>query len=714
MLSPDMSQVASWHTPSVYSASSFRTPYPSSLPINTTLPSDFPFRFSPSLLPSVHATSHHVLNSHPAIGASTTKQDCGVQDSTTNNRYSRNLDTKGSSNSQANDCKDSSNDKKKPHIKKPLNAFMLYMKEMRAKVVAECTLKESAAINQILGRRWHELSREEQSKYYEKARQERQLHMELYPGWSARDNYGYVSKKKKRKKDRSTSDSGGNNMKKCRARFGLDQQNQWCKPCRRKKKCIRYMEALHGDGHEEGSGMDDTGNLSQLSDDDDDDDEDLLVSGGAGIGSSGSGDEMIDMNQDKLADNEDTESMSQSLSSPGCLSGLSSLQSPSTTTSLASPLNMNMLTSPMTPVINTTTNTSNNNSNVGPLSVINSSSTEQQTSSASSQLLISASGSGSISGSGTGTGSGLGSGTGSGLGSVSSSSIGSTCSISNSTPNTSSTVSSSIAATPNSANERAMMLRNRFSHLGMGLNPDQLFPAVSATVSSSPSTITAISLATNSFNCYSNAGMKATSVTIAAATPASVSVSGPISVSAPASTPPSLPAISLHRNPIGANPRDINNPLSINQLTKRREDNNVALLETQSVSAALAHNPYTHSHSPHPHPQPHSQPPPLTHPHLHPHVDQHPHPHPHPHPHHSLFSSSSFSQHFQQRLSNHLAATNSSRLSNSSNINIGPVAQSSSDAPTLSIKRRNTSDPPPATGNSATPTSTETGAISVS
>lgn len=192
-------------------------------------------------------------------------------------------------------------EKKKPHIKKPLNAFMLYMKEMRAKVVAECTLKESAAINQILGRRvgdpfhgreaqgqprrlwaprakmflspfpwssrlvipdsgcvlssphgtdhrgqshmddqdppcqltgsadcplpegprlrgsvicgphhcgvgcdvvvhlslptphcplqWHALSREEQAKYYELARKERQLHMQLYPGWSARDNY---------------------------------------------------------------------------------------------------------------------------------------------------------------------------------------------------------------------------------------------------------------------------------------------------------------------------------------------------------------------------------------------------------------------------------------------------------------------------------------------------------------------------------------------
>ena len=49
--------------------------------------------------------------------------------------------------------KESPGKKKEPHIKKPLNAFMLYMKEMRPRVQAECTLKESAAINQILGRR---------------------------------------------------------------------------------------------------------------------------------------------------------------------------------------------------------------------------------------------------------------------------------------------------------------------------------------------------------------------------------------------------------------------------------------------------------------------------------------------------------------------------------------------------------------------------------
>lgn len=32
--------------------------------------------------------------------------------------------------------------------------------------------------------------------------------MQLYPGWSARDNYGYGAKKKKRKKERS-ADPGG-------------------------------------------------------------------------------------------------------------------------------------------------------------------------------------------------------------------------------------------------------------------------------------------------------------------------------------------------------------------------------------------------------------------------------------------------------------------------------------------------------------------------
>ncbi|EPY82182.1 hypothetical protein CB1_000678036 [Camelus ferus] len=163
----------------------FRHPYPTALTVNASMS-----RFPPHMVPP-HHTLHTTGIPHPAIVTPTVKQESSQSDV-------------GSLHSAKHQDSKKEEEKKKPHIKKPLNAFMLYMKEMRAKVVAECTLKESAAINQILGRRWHALSREEQAKYYELARKERQLHMQLYPGWSARDNYG---KKKKRKRDKQPGET---------------------------------------------------------------------------------------------------------------------------------------------------------------------------------------------------------------------------------------------------------------------------------------------------------------------------------------------------------------------------------------------------------------------------------------------------------------------------------------------------------------------------
>uniref|UniRef100_A0A4W5NZB9 Transcription factor 7 like 2 n=1 Tax=Hucho hucho TaxID=62062 RepID=A0A4W5NZB9_9TELE len=216
----------------------FRHPYPTALTVNASMQ-----RFPHHMVPPHHSL-HQTGIPHPAIVTPNVKQESSHSDI-------------GLNSSKHQDSKKEDEKKKQPHIKKPLNAFMLYMKEMRAKVVAECTLKESAAINQILGRRWHALTREEQAKYYELARKERQLHMQLYPGWSARDNYG---KKKKRKRDKQPGEGNehreyfpnpclslppitdANAPKKCRALFGLDQLSSWCKPCRRKKKCIRYIQ----------------------------------------------------------------------------------------------------------------------------------------------------------------------------------------------------------------------------------------------------------------------------------------------------------------------------------------------------------------------------------------------------------------------------------------------------------------------------------------
>nr|CAC83294.1 T cell transcription factor [Suberites domuncula] len=143
---------------------------------------------------------------------------------------------------------------KKPHIKKPLNAFMIFMKTKRAEVIKECTLKESAAINQILGKMWHALDRSEQAKYYEMAREERARHMQMYPGWSARDNYAIHKKRRKRKAKNEKNDDdaeGGSSDNcalldseglKCAEKFGEEQTDNWCGVCRRKKRCVKRTE----------------------------------------------------------------------------------------------------------------------------------------------------------------------------------------------------------------------------------------------------------------------------------------------------------------------------------------------------------------------------------------------------------------------------------------------------------------------------------------
>ncbi|XP_045212682.2 transcription factor 7-like 2 isoform X4 [Mercenaria mercenaria] len=245
---PSLYPDVSWQRPPGYPISSgaLGGHYPPSF-INSS--ARFPAGFFP------HGVPPGMPHGHLGAGP---KQEGGVSD---NHRHGFN---EGSGNQSP------VPEKKKPHIKKPLNAFMLFMKEQRAKVVAECTLKESAAINQILGRRWHSLDRADQAKYYEMAKKEKELHLQLYPGWSARDNYATHTKKKKRKKE--TSSIGGhkgndlderfmenlafgectNNAKKCRARYGMEQQKNWCKPCRRKKKCIRIYDEGGGSDEDDG------------------------------------------------------------------------------------------------------------------------------------------------------------------------------------------------------------------------------------------------------------------------------------------------------------------------------------------------------------------------------------------------------------------------------------------------------------------------------
>ncbi|NXC21061.1 TF7L1 factor, partial [Corythaeola cristata] len=169
----------------------FRHPYPA-LAMNASMSSLMSSRFSPHMVPPPTHGLHPSGIPHPTIVSPIVKQE-PTQPS---------VSPGGNSKSPVTVKKE---EEKKPHIKKPLNAFMLYMKEMRAKVVAECTLKESAAINQILGRR---------------------LHSQLYPTWSARDNYG---KKKKRKREKLAQQQ--------------NHETESSLASKSKKPCVQYLPA---------------------------------------------------------------------------------------------------------------------------------------------------------------------------------------------------------------------------------------------------------------------------------------------------------------------------------------------------------------------------------------------------------------------------------------------------------------------------------------
>ncbi|CAB1429172.1 unnamed protein product [Pleuronectes platessa] len=98
-------------------------------------------------------------------------------------------------------------DESKPYVKKPLNAFMIYLIEQRPGVMAELPNTDCAAVNRIIGQRWQSLTKEEQAKYYKHADAERELHYQRFPEWSAVDNYGLKRKRVRRKAPAKTEDS---------------------------------------------------------------------------------------------------------------------------------------------------------------------------------------------------------------------------------------------------------------------------------------------------------------------------------------------------------------------------------------------------------------------------------------------------------------------------------------------------------------------------
>ncbi|KAI9533890.1 hypothetical protein NQZ68_018258 [Dissostichus eleginoides] len=106
-------------------------------------------------------------------------------------------------------------DNNRPYIRKPLNAFMLYMKEHRDLVKAEVVSERrgTAAVNEILGQRWKAMTEEDKEKYFSQSQEEKRLHAQQNPHWSNRDNYG--RKIRKRRHARSSDKASAPAKKQC-------------------------------------------------------------------------------------------------------------------------------------------------------------------------------------------------------------------------------------------------------------------------------------------------------------------------------------------------------------------------------------------------------------------------------------------------------------------------------------------------------------------